>query len=60
MREVGPWREGTAGAGETRETAAKKANAHGFVSIEDEEEGWAGGGGASKSLGNRARAPTGR
>ena len=59
MREVGPWREGTALPGETRETTARKANAQGFVSFEDEMD-WTGGDSASKSLGNRTRAPTGR
>jgi hypothetical protein len=56
---VGPWREGTALPGETRETTARKANAQGFVSFEDEMD-WTGGDSASKSLGNRTRAPTGR
>ena len=59
MREVGPWREGTALPGETRETTARKANAQGFVSFEGERD-WTGVDDASKSVGNWTRAPTGR
>lgn len=61
MREVGPWREGTALPGETRETTAKRVETQHAVSLGNQEgKGEAGGGDASRGEGIRTRAPTGR